>query len=95
MEVGYTNGLDQAFIDEGLEGLIGFLDTRFGLDDLSLEVGPARRVGVSGVNVFKGDREVNVEEVKVIDTPPFKLLPRDRFNALLLMESIPQLRCDE
>ena len=80
---------------KGLESLISFLDTGFGLDGLSLEVSPAGRVGVNDVNVFESDGEVDVEEVKVLETPPFELLPRDRFNPLLLMESIPQLRGDE
>lgn len=95
MEVGYPNGPDQAFIKEGLEGLICFLDTRFGLNGLSFEVGPAGRVGDRGINVFEGDRKVNVKKIKVLETPPFELLPRDRFNALLLMERIPQLGGDE
>jgi hypothetical protein len=89
LKVGYTNGLGQAFIDESLESLIGFLDGSFGLDGFSFEVGPAGRVRVGGVNVFESDREMNVEEVKVVETPPFELFPCDGLNTILLMESIP------
>ena len=54
-----------------------------------MEVFPPRRVGNGRVDVFKGDREVDVEEVEVFETPPFELLPNDGLNALLLMEGIP------
>lgn len=75
--------------------MVGFLDGSFALDGFSLEVGPAGRVRVGWVNVFESNREVDVEEVKVIETPPFELFPCDGLNTILLMESIPQLRGDE
>ena len=95
MKIGYTNGLDQAFIDEGLESLVGFLNGSFGLDGFSLEVGPTGRVRIGGINVFESNGEMDVEEVKVFETPPFELFPRNGFNTVFLMESIPQLRGDE
>jgi hypothetical protein len=55
LKFGYTNGLGQAFIDESLESLVGFLDGSFGLDGFSLEVGPAGRVRVGGINIFESN----------------------------------------
>ena len=95
MEVGHTKGFDQALIDEGFKCLVCFLDGRFGLDELSLEIGPARGVGIGRVDVFEANGEVNVEEVKILDAPPLQLLPYNGFYALLLVESVPQLRGDE
>ena len=65
------------------------------MDGLSLEVNPTGRVRIGGVNVFESNGEVDVEEVKVLETPPFELFPRNGFDTILLMESIPQLRGDE
>ena len=95
MKVRYTNGLCEALIDKNFESLVSFLDGSFGLDDFSLEVFPAGRVRIGWVNVFKSNREMDVEEVKVVETPPFELFPRDGLDTVLLMESIPQLRGDE
>ena len=75
--------------------MISFLDGSFGLDGFSLEVGPAGRVRIGGVNVFESNREVDVEKVKIVETPPFELFPCDGFNTIFLMEGIPQLGGDE
>lgn len=95
MKVGDSNGFGQAFIDKDLESLVSFLDGSFGLDRFSLEVDKAGRIRIGFVNVFESNREVDKEEIKVVDTPPFELCPRDGLNTFLLMESIPQLRGDE
>ena len=95
MKVAYTNGLGQAFVDEGLESSVSFLDGSFRLYGFSLEVGPAGRVRIGWVNVFESNRKVDVEEVKVVETPPFELFPCDGLNTILFMEGIPQLGGDE
>ena len=89
MKVAYPNGLCKAFVDEALESLVGFLDGSSGLDGFSLEVGPTGRERIGWVNVFESNRKVDVKEVKVVETPPFELFPRDGLNTILLMESIP------
>lgn len=56
---------------------------------------PARRVSHARVNVFQRHGKVDNVQVKVVDAPVGQLLLADGFNALLVMEGVPQLRHDE
>jgi len=44
---------------------------------------PLRRITVVRINVLQGDREVDQEEVEVVNTPEVKLLLGNLFHLLL------------
>lgn len=56
---------------------------------------PARRETVGRVNVCKGDREVNEEEIKVFKAPEFQLIVSELLDVLLGVEGVPQLGSDD
>ena len=95
LEVANTDRLGQAEIDQLLEGGPGLLDGGFALDDFALEVLPPAWVGNGGVDVFEGNGEVDEEEIKVVDAPPFELLAGDGLDFVGFVEGVPEFGGDE
>jgi hypothetical protein len=65
LEVGDTDGLGEAEVDEALHRFPGLLDAGLALDNLALEIRPSRGVAVLGVDVLESHGEVDVEYIKV------------------------------
>ena len=63
--------------------------------DLAVQAPPLRRVLVLRVDVFQGNREMHQEKIEVLDAPEPKLVLRNLFCAVLLVERIPELRSYE
>jgi len=96
LEVGDADALGEALLYEALEGRPGLLDGGLGSPNLALAViKPAGRVADAGVDVFKGNGEVDEVEVKVVEAPVGELLPGDGLNAVAVVEGVPELGDDE
>ena len=95
LEVADTDRSGQSEIDQLLESGPCFLDGRFALNDLSFEVAPSAWVGNGGVDVFEGDGEMDEEEIKVVDAPPFELLAGDGLDFVGFVEGVPEFGGDE
>lgn len=90
MEVGNADAEREALLDERLHGGPGLVDGRIRRLDLILAiVGPAGWVSDLGVHVFQSHREVDVEEVEVVDAPVGQLLSADWFYLVTLVERVP------
>lgn len=95
LEVGDTNAAGEAGIDEALHGGPGLLDGGLAGANLIALVVPAGRVADGGVDILKGDGEVNEVEVEVVDAPVGELLLDDGLDALTVVEGVPELGDDE
>ena len=90
-----TDRAGEAGVDELLHLGPGGVQRRVDGCHLVVGVFPARGVRLGRVDVLEGDREVDVEQVKVLEAPPGELLLRDRRDALGLVEGVPELGHDE
>lgn len=97
LEVGDTNGLGKALLNEALHGAPGLLVGGLAPADLGagVVVVPAGRVADLGVDVLESDGEVDEEEVKVVDLPVGELAAGDGLDVLLVMVCLPELGDDE
>lgn len=96
LEVGDTDALGETGVNQLLHGGPGLLGGSLGGADLGLAVVvPAGGVADAGVDVLKGDGEVNQVEVEVVETPVGELLLDDGLNTVAIVESVPQLGDDE
>lgn len=95
LEVGNTNALGEALVNDGLEALPGLLDGGLGLLDGTVGHVPAGGVRDGRVDVFESDGEVDEEEIEVLKAPPFELLADNGLDVLLVVEGVPELGDDE
>ncbi|KAI6756630.1 hypothetical protein HG530_011228 [Fusarium avenaceum] len=97
LEVGDTDGLGKALLNEALHGAPGLLVGGLAPADLGagVVVVPAGRVADLGVDVLEGDGEVDEEEIKVVDLPVGELAAGDGLDVLLVMVCLPELGDDE
>jgi len=95
LEVGDTNGLGKTLVGELLHRLPGLLDGNVDLLDRTVGIMPAARVNILRIDVLGRDREVDEEQVEVVNTPPLELLAADRLDPLGLVEGVPQFRDNE
>jgi hypothetical protein len=58
---------------------------------LSVIAIPFWRIAVRGIDIFEGDREMNVEQIKVIDPPEVELIPCQLGYMFGSMEGVPKL----
>ena len=63
--------------------------------DFAIQAPPLRWVLVLRVDVFQGNWEMHQEKIEVFDAPKSKLVLRNLFCAVLLVERIPELRSDD
>lgn len=94
--VGDTDASGKTLLYQLLHGTPGLLKGGLAPSNLTLAViEPSWRVTDARVNVLEGSREVDQEEVKVVNLPVGKLLAGDRLDLVLVVESLPQLGDDE
>ena len=94
LDIGDTDVLGEASVDEGLHGGPGLLEWSVLEVNLAIVTGPAGREPVGRVNVGKGDGEVDEEEVEVIQSPELELIVSKLLYMLLGVESVPELGGD-
>jgi hypothetical protein len=95
LDVGDTNILGEASVDEGLHGDPGLLEWSVLEVDFAIVTGPAGREPVGGVNVGEGDGEVDEEEVEIVQAPELELIVSELLYMLLRVEGVPELGCDD
>lgn len=95
VEVADADGFRQTLAHEFLHRCPCFLDGGRAGDDGFAVVGEAGRVAVRGVDVFQGDGEVHDVEVEVVDAPVGELLFADGFDAVVVVEGVPELGDEE
>lgn len=94
--VGDADAARQLLLDQLLHGSPGLLEGGLAPPDLLLAVvEPSGRVADAGVDVLERSREVDEEEVKVVDLPVGELLAGDGLHLVLVVEGLPQLGDDE
>ena len=86
-----TDGLGHAIAHKLLHGCPGLLDGSVTRNDVLAIVGEARWVALRRIDVFKRDGEVDDVEVEVVDAPVFQLLLANWFDAVVVMEGVPEL----
>lgn len=95
LEVGNANALGQTLLNEALHGSPGLLGSGLGPPGLLTGGAPARGVPDGGVDIFESDREVDEEEIEVLDAPVGQLAAGDGLNLVALVEGLPELGDDE
>ena len=94
-EIADADTFCQALLHQTFHGGPGLLDGGIARDDILAVVGEAGGVTSGGVDVFEGDGEVHDVKVEVVDLPVFELFLADGFNAIVVVEGVPELGDEE
>lgn len=100
LEIGDTDRANELFLNQVLESAPGLKDGNVDGNNTLVNavialVGPSCGVVLVIINVFEGNREMDQEEIEVVEAPPLELLADNGFNLVLLVEGVPEFRGDE
>lgn len=95
LEVGDINVVGEVGIDEVFYGGLGFLDGGFVGVNFIVFVVLVGRVVDGGVDIFKGDGEVNEVEVEVVDVLVGELFFDDGLDVFIVVEGVLEFGDDE
>ena len=95
VEIADADGFGQTLANKAFHSRPGLLDGSVTGDNILAIICETRWVSLGGVDVFKGNGEVNNVEVKVVDAPILKLLFANGLDTVMIVEGIPELRDKE
>lgn len=96
LKVGDTNRLRKTLVYQALHRSPSLLNGSIAqLDIIFAIVCPARRIASLGIDVLECNREVDDEEIEIVDAPVCELLFADWLYFVAVVEGVPELADDE